>query len=138
MDCLAIFQGPQGYITPSWYASKAEHGRVVPTWNYAVVHAHGTLTFVEDPAWLLAHLRALTRQHESHRELPWEVSDAPEDFVARQLRLMVGFEIAVEHLQGTLKMSQNKSAPDRIGVVEGLRTEGHAEVSRLVENAGRS
>ena len=136
VDALCVFQGPQSYISPSWYASKREHGRAVPTWNYAVVHARGTLRFVRgDADWLLDHLRALSAQHESHRSEPWQVSDAPADYVERLLRGIVGVEVAVSRLQGVWKMSQNKSAADRAGVREGLRAETHSDagaVSALV------
>ena len=107
-EVLTVFQGPQTYITPSWYASKQEHGKVVPTWNYVVVHVRGKLRFIREAKWLLRHLDDLTNQHESHRPEPWAVSDAPLDFVQRQLRGLVGFEITVEDMQGTWKVSQNK------------------------------
>ncbi|MEM1343618.1 MAG: FMN-binding negative transcriptional regulator [Pseudomonadota bacterium] len=131
IDVLAVFQGPQTYVTPSWYASKREHGKVVPTWNYVVVHAHGTLRFVREAEWLLAHLHALTDQHESHRPAPWAVSDAPAEFIERQFRGLVGFEIAIARLDGTWKLSQNKNAADREGVEQGLRAEGTPEKATL-------
>lgn len=136
IDMLAIFQGPQSYITPSWYPSKKEHGKVVPTWNYVVVHARGQLRFPRETQWLLDHLNDLTNQHESHREAPWAVSDAPDDFVARQLKGLVGFEIEILDLNGTWKVSQNKLPADSKGVQYGLRKEGDpllASVSELVK-----
>lgn len=136
IDVLAIFQGPQTYVTPSWYPSKKEHGKVVPTWNYVVVHARGSLEFTNDVPWLLRHLHDLTAQHESHRPEPWAVADAPDDFIARQLRGLVGFEIAITELQGTWKVSQNKSVSDWTGVRDGLRTSNDTDaklISVLVE-----
>lgn len=141
IETLAIFQGPQSYVTPSWYASKREHGKVVPTWNYVVVHARGTLRFVRETDWLLQHLRELTAQHESHRPEPWEVADASAEFVARQLKGLVGFEIAIGDLAGTWKVSQNKNAADSKGVEDGLRDEGDplkASVSNLVRERART
>ena len=135
LDVLAVFQGPQTYITPSWYASKQEHGKVVPTWNYAVVHARGTLTFNRDESWLLRHLHDLTQQHEGHRPNPWAVSDAPKDFVKRQLRGLAGFEIQVSNIDGKWKVSQNKNDADKSGVASGLLDENTAnasEISRFV------
>lgn len=123
IDALAVFQGPQTYVSPSWYPSKAEHGKVVPTWNYAVVHVEGRLTFHCDTDWLMAHLTQLTDTHESHRDLPWSVTDAPDTFVARQLRALVGIEIAVTRMTGIWKVSQNRPPADRAGVEEGLTGE---------------
>ena len=136
-EVLAIFRGPQGYVTPSWYASKREHGKVVPTWNYVAVHARGRIRLVRETEWLMRHLEALTAEHESHRALPWGVGDAPARFIERMLRGLVGFEIVVEDLQGTWKMSQNKSDADRDGVVRGFGADGEEEIARLVaERAG--
>lgn len=130
-EVLTIFQGPQSYISPSWYPSKAAHGKVVPTWNYVVVHARGLLRVRREHDWLLQHLDDLTRQHEGARPDPWSVSDAPEDFIQRQLRGLVGFEIAITDLQGTWKLSQNKTADDAAGVVEGLREIADEEKSAM-------
>lgn len=141
IEVLAIFQGPQAYVTPSWYASKTEHGKVVPTWNYVVVHARGTLRFIRETDWLLGHLHELTRRHKADRPTPWAVSDAPPDFVARQLRGLAGFEIAIAELEGTWKVSQNKNAADRKGVETGLRNESgpqEASISELVKQRARS
>lgn len=137
IDVLAIFQGPQTYITPSWYSSKKEHGKVVPTWNYVVVHAHGQLTFTQEREWLLKHLDDLTSQHEDGRETPWSVNDAPDDFVAGQLRALVGFEIEIRDLAGTWKVSQNKNASDRKGVQLGLADQNEKEMSQLVSERAR-
>ncbi|MEM8869482.1 MAG: FMN-binding negative transcriptional regulator [Pseudomonadota bacterium] len=140
ISVLAVFQGPQSYITPSWYPSKQEHGKVVPTWNYAVVHATGQLRFHTDPAWLMAHLTSLTQRHEAPRDAPWEVADAPGDFTKRQLKGLVGFEIDIEALTGKWKVSQNKAAPDRAGVEKGLLTENTPSgtaMSRLVGGVTR-
>lgn len=113
VEALAVFQGPQTYVSPSWYATKQATGKVVPTWNYAVVHAYGPLTIVEDTAWLRALVEALTNRHEAASADPWRVSDAPEDFVALQLRAIVGIEIPVTRLEGKWKASQNRPAADR-------------------------
>ncbi len=139
-EVLTVFQGPQTYVTPSWYASKQEHGKVVPTWNYVVVHVRGALRFTREPEWLLGHLDDLTHQHESHRSEPWAVSDAPPDFVQRQLRGLVGFEITIEDMQGTWKVSQNKALKDWTGVKTGLEQEATpdaTDMARLVEEHAR-
>lgn len=117
---LAVFSGPQAYVTPSWYPSKAEHHKVVPTWNYTVVHADGLLRAVEDAPWLHALVVRLTDHHESQRAAPWAVADAPDDYVQQMLRAIVGIEIPVQRLQGKWKISQNRSEPDRLGVASGL------------------
>ena len=132
VEGLAVFQGPQAYVHPGHYASKREHGKVVPTWNYVVVHARGPMRFERDPAWLLAHLHALTDRHESHRPAPWSVDDAPPDFLVRQLKGLVGFELAIESLEGTWKVSQNKGEVDRASVEAGLRAEGAEDIAALV------
>ena len=123
VEALAIFQGPQRYVTPSWYPTKAETGKVVPTWNYVVVHAYGPLRFIEDSSWLRAHLERLTRRHEADRPEPWELTDAPEDYLAAQVRGIVGVEIAVTRLAGKWKVSQNRGEADRAGVTTGLRAD---------------
>jgi transcriptional regulator len=119
-DALAIFQGPDAYITPTWYPTKRESGRVVPTWNYVVVHAHGAIHTFEAPDWLLSHVRNLVHSQESELPLPWRVEDAPSDFIAGQLKGIVGIEIPIVRLEGKWKVSQNRSAEDRAGVVSGL------------------
>lgn len=135
-EAMVIFTGPDAYVTPSWYPSKAEHGKTVPTWNYVAVHAYGALRWIEDPTWLLAHLESLTGRHEHGREHPWAVSDAPEDYVAQQLRAIVGLELEITRLEGKWKMSQNRNAADIEGVVRGLGASSdplERTVARLVE-----
>jgi transcriptional regulator len=119
-EALVIFSGPDAYITPAWYATKADTGRVVPTWNYVAVHAYGRVTLNSDPDFLRPHLEALTRQHEPSRAGTWEVSDAPAEYIAQQMRAIVGVEIAIDRLEGKWKMSQNRSGADIDGVVSGL------------------
>jgi transcriptional regulator len=130
---LAIFQGPQGYVTPAWYPAKAEHGKVVPTWNYAVVHAHGPLHVIDDPSWLRAFVERLTDAHEQGRREPWHVSDAPEDYIQRQVQGIVGLELEIVRLEGKWKMSQNRSAEDRAGMLHGLRQTGDPASLALAE-----
>jgi len=122
VNSVVAFQGAEAYITPSWYPSKHAHGKAVPTWNYAVVHAHGLPRYIEDHVWLLAHLSQLTDVHEAEHALPWKVSDAPPDFVERLLQVIVGVEIPIEKLIGKWKVSQNRPEPDKLGVVAGLLT----------------
>jgi transcriptional regulator len=121
-EVLAVFQGPQAYITPSWYPSKAANAKVVPTWNYAVVHMHGQLRITEDAAWLRALVGRLTDVHEATRAQRWQVGDAPADYIEQMLRAIVGIEIEVVRLQGKWKVSQNRTASDRTGVVAGLES----------------
>ncbi len=122
-DVMVIFQGPQAYITPNWYATKQETGKVVPTFNYAVVHAHGPFRTIEDPAWLRSLVTRLTDAYEPGPH-PWKVSDAPDEFVKAMLRAIVGVEIPITRLLGKWKVSQNRPPADRIGVREGLRAAG--------------
>jgi transcriptional regulator len=117
---LAAFQGPQAYVTPSWYPSKASNGKVVPTWNYAVVHVHGHLRVIDDAGWLRALVGRLTDTHEAPRAQRWQVDDAPADYIASMLNAIVGIEIPITRWQGKWKVSQNRSAADRAGVAEGL------------------
>jgi len=130
-DALVTFTGPDAYVTPSWYAAKREHGKVVPTWNYEAVHAYGKVEFFEEPERLLAVVTRLTRMHEAARPAPWAVSDAPEPYIAAQLRGIVGVRIAITRLEGKRKMSQNRSAEDRAGVAQGLAASEDA-TDRLV------
>jgi transcriptional regulator len=131
---LAVFTGPEAYISPGWYASKREHGKVVPTWNYVMVQARGTLRAVDDAPWLRALVGRLTDHHEATQATPWQVSDAPADFVAQMLRAIVGIEIELSALIGKWKVSQNRSAADREGTAQGLeRTQ--AEMAALVRLA---
>lgn len=132
-ETLVVFQGPDAYISPSWYPSKQEHGRVVPTWNYVVVQVRGTPRLIEDPLWIRAQIGALTQSQEGQRARPWSVADAPEDFVEAQIRAIVGVEITILRIEGKWKVSQNRSAADRQGVVEGLQDEArNEEMARLV------
>jgi transcriptional regulator len=131
-EALMIFQGPQGYITPNWYATKAETGKVVPTWNYAVVHAHGRPEINEGAVWLRRHVGELTAQQEKAEARPWEVSDAPERYIEVMLRGIVGFRFVITRLEGKWKMSQNRDMRDRAGVVDGLgrrQAGGDAEIA---------
>jgi transcriptional regulator len=137
-DSLALFQGPQAYVSPSWYASKPRTGRVVPTWNYAVAHAYGELRVFEDAARLRALVERLTDAHEAARPARWRVADAPEDYIAQQLRGIVGIEMEVTRLLGKFKMSQNRDRADREGVVTGLRDEAGAEARSVAELVRRS
>jgi transcriptional regulator len=129
---VVSFQGPQAYVTPSWYASKREHGKTVPTWNYAVVHARGLPTFIEDRAWLLAHVSRLTDAHEAAEPAPWSVADAPAEYTERMLGAIVGVEIPIERLLGKWKTSQNRTHADKVGVVAGLHDRGDAASAELV------
>lgn len=132
-ETLVVFQGPEAYITPSWYVSKKEHGRVVPTWNYAVVQARGMPRVIDDATWLRAQIGALTSSQESKRAQPWDVSDAPEPFIEGQMKAIIGVEIPIRTIEGKWKVSQNRSAADRQGVYEGLRDEGISDdMARLV------
>jgi transcriptional regulator len=126
---LAILRGPDAYITPSWYATKRQHGRVVPTWNYVVVHAHGRLVIHDDPTWLEENVRRLTIKHESERAEPWSVDDAPAAYVTGQLRAIVGVELLIDRLVAKTKLSQNRSADDIGGVIDGLEADGERAVS---------
>ena len=137
VQALAMFMGPDAYITPSWYETKRETGKVVPTWNYVAVHAYGTVEFYTDPDRLLALVTRLTGQHEGARAKPWAVSDAPDDFIRSQLKGIVGCELRITRLEGKWKMSQNRVAADRDGVVSGLRADGVVDVADLVDAAAR-
>jgi len=119
-SALVVFQGPQGYISPAWYPAKAEHGKVVPTWNYVMVQARGRLRAIDDAEWLRRLVTRLTERHEAGRAAPWAVSDAPADYVDTMLRAIVGIEIELEALSGKWKLSQNRSAADRESVVVAL------------------
>ncbi len=123
---LLLFQGPQAYISPNWYPSKAEHGKAVPTWNYTMVQLHGMLRAIDDPAWLCTFLTRLTERHEGGRPMPWHVSDAPADYLDAMLRAIVGIEIDVTRVEGKFKLSQNYSADDRTGAVLGLQADASA------------
>lgn len=134
-EAVAVFMGPDAYVTPSWYETKKETGKVVPTWNYVTVHAQGPAEFFTDAERLLAVVTRLTRHHEGGRSAPWEVSDAPADYIAAQLRGIVGLRLPITRLEGKVKMSQNRSEPDRRGVAAGLAAGAHPgerESARLI------
>ena len=132
---LVVFQGPQAYVSPNWYPSKAQHGKTVPTWNYAVVQVHGTLRAIDDPAWVQAFVTRLTDRHEEGRAAPWHVADAPADYIAATAQAIVGLEIEVSRIEGKFKMSQNRSADDRRGVVAGLDAD---TLDRMQPDAART
>lgn len=136
-DALAIFQGPDAYVTPSWYPTKRTSGKVVPTWNYVAIHASGPITFFDDRQRLLDIVTRLTEREESKRAAPWAVSDAPADFVAGMLRAIVGFALPIARLQGKWKLSQNRPADDQAGVAAGLEADGRPEVAALVAAVAR-
>jgi transcriptional regulator len=132
-EALAMFVGPQGYITPSWYATKRATGKVVPTWNYVAIHAYGRPTFFDDSERLRMLVTRLTQTQETPRAAPWAVSDAPASFIDAMLRAIVGFELPIERLEGKWKMSQNRPEEDRQGVLEGLAREGGAREAAIAE-----
>ncbi len=136
-EALMIFSGPHGYIHPGWFPSKSETGKVVPTWNYACVHAYGTVEIVNDEAWLHRHVAALTDQQERGQAVPWSVSDAPQEFIKVMLRGIVGLRLTITRLEGKLKMSQNKPKADRAGVVAGLRQVGGERADELGDAVAR-
>jgi transcriptional regulator len=140
-QALAIFQGPQVYISPSFYPSKAETGEVVPTWNYAVVHASGTLRFIEDAEWLRQFVAGLTATHEARRSRPWKIDDAPAPYIDKMLSLIVGFEFSIATLSGKWKVSQNRSRADREGVLRNLQNaddaDSHEMAAMLAEALAR-
>jgi transcriptional regulator len=130
---LAIFQGPEAYITPSWYPGKYEHGKVVPTWNYAVVHARGTPTVIEDRVRLMRILESLTDQYESTQKLPWKITDAPPDYIDALLGAIVGIEIPIASITGKWKMHQHRSDAEKLGVVAGLMDRGDDEAVAVAQ-----
>jgi len=119
---VVLFQGPQAYITPNWYPGKLEHGKVVPTWNYAVVHAHGTAGVIEDRVWMLNMLNRLTNSQEAGNTKPWRVGDGPAEFIDKLMQAIVGIEIPIDRLEGKLKASQDEDWQDRQGTVKGLQS----------------
>jgi transcriptional regulator len=131
VEALVIFQGAEHYITPSWYAAKREHGKVVQTWNYAKVQVQGPLRVIDDPAWLAGQIAALTSANQPGRAEPWAVRDAPEAFIAGQVRGIVGIEIPISRIEGKWKVSQNRSEADREGVVVGLGALGDENSSAM-------
>jgi len=138
LEALVLFCGPQGYVTPSWYATKREDGAVVPTWNYIVVHGRGRLGFIEDRERIRAHVARMTAHHESSRTDPWKISDAPADYLEKQLARIVGLEIPLRELTGKWKLSQNRNERDRRGLLEGLSEEGRPAAQELAEAVRRS
>ena len=135
-EALIIFLGLDTYVSPNWYPAKQETGRVVPTWNYAAIHAYGRLTFYEDPEWLRNMVTELTKRHEASFPAPWQVTDTPAVYIDSQLKAIVGFEFRILRLEGKQKFNQNRSAEDRLGVIEGLRKLGKerkTEVAELME-----
>jgi transcriptional regulator len=134
---LAVVTGPEAYVSPSWYATKREHGRVVPTWNYSAVHVTGRVTVHDDPDWVRDAVTRLTDLHEQRRSEPWAVTDAPELYVGKQLRAIVGVELVVEQVEAKAKLSQNRSDEDRAGAAAGMRAEGgrrEADVADAMES----
>lgn len=136
VEALAIFHGPDAYITPSWYPTKAETGKAVPTWNYAVAHAYGRLRVIDDPSWLRTHLEALTAQHEAAFEKPWQLSDAPLDYAEKLMGAVVGIEIVITRLQGKWKASQNQPPQNRTGAIRGLEESGSPEALAMAALIG--
>lgn len=133
VEALVIFQGPQAYVTPSWYATKRQTGKVVPTYNYLVVHAYGPLRAIEDPAWLRGFVERLANRFEAGRAQPWKMTDAPADFIEKQLEAIVGIEIPVTRLRGKWKVSQNRPAADREGVIRGLQEMGDVDATAIAD-----
>ena len=132
-DCLVAFQGPQAYVSPSWYATKQETGKVVPTWNYITVQARGTARKIDDPVWLRTQIEALTWSQEHGLAEPWTVDDAPADFIAAQIRGIVGVEIPVARMDGKWKLSQNRNTADRRGVIAGLTEHGKTDLAAAMQ-----
>ena len=134
-EALVIVRGPDAYISPGWYASKAEHGRVVPTWNYVTAHVYGRLVVHDDPVWTEDLVRRLTAKHEAYRDHPWSVDDAPRNFIEGQLRAIVGIELEITRIEAKAKLSQNRPPADVDGVIAGLRARGDEEMADEVERA---
>ena len=137
-EALVIVRGPDAYITPGWYATKAETGRVVPTWNYVTAHVYGRLIVHDDPVWTEDLVRRLTTKHEAYRNHPWSVDDAPRAFIEGQLRAIVGIELAITRIEAKAKLSQNRSPADVEGVIAGLRERGDKEMADDVEQEARA
>jgi transcriptional regulator len=134
-EALAVFQGPDAYITPNWYATKRETGKTVPTWNYAAVHAYGTLRVIDDSVWLRSLLEGLTTFHEAESHTPWSIADAPGEYIQQLITSLIGIEIVITKLEGKWKVSQNQPAHNQEGVSKGLRQRGQAqdkEMAKLV------
>ncbi|MFF3225299.1 FMN-binding negative transcriptional regulator [Nocardia suismassiliense] len=134
-EALAIVRGPDAYVSPAWYPSKAEHGRVVPTWNYVTAHIYGELAVHDDPGWVERLVRDLTDRHEAGRPQPWSVDDAPERFIAGQLRAIVGIELSITRVEAKFKFSQNRAAADIDRVISGLAADGHEAAADAMRRA---
>lgn len=134
-EALVVVHGPDAYVTPSWYATKQETHQVVPIWNYMTAHVYGRLTFHDDTAWIERQIRDLTQKHEAHFDKQWTVDEAPEKFIARQLRAVIGVELHITRIQGKLKMSQNRPKVDVAGVIDGLTGRGDVAVAAAVRAA---
>lgn len=137
LPVLAVFRAEQAYVSPGWYPSKAATHKAVPTWNYAVAHAHGRLSAIDDAGWLRQFLGELTGRHEAAMPKPWSMADAPEDFLAQMLAAVVGIEIRVERLEGKAKLSQNRAATDQQGVIDGMRADGPPAAQPMAERMAR-
>ncbi len=137
LEALVVFDGPQAYVTPNWYVTKQESGKVVPTFNYVAVHAYGPLRIIDDPAWLRSLVERLTDRFEARQARPWKVADAPDDFIRAQLQAVVGIEIPIQRLMGKWKVSQNRSVPDREGVIHGLQAIGGADALTIAEEVAK-
>ena len=137
-ECLVVFQGPQDYVTPSWYATKRETGKVVPTWNYAIVQVRGTAKVIDDQEWLAQQIADLTGSQEGARQAPWAVTDAPPPFIQSQIKGIIGLEIEISEIHGKWKVSQNRPVADRAGVAQGLESEvaDASDMARLVRSYG--
>jgi transcriptional regulator len=136
-ESLVIVRGPDAYVSPAWYETKREHGRVVPTWNYVTAHVHGRLVIHDDPAWVEAVVRRLTAKHEASRAEPWSPDDAPEPYFRGQLKAIVGIELPISRIEAKFKLSQNRSEADVEGVIEGLVSAGHPEIAEDMRTVGR-
>jgi len=134
---LVIFHGPDAYVSPSWYPSKAKNPKVVPTWNYMTVHVRGEINFIQDAAWKLGMLERITNKMESKVSESWKISDAPSDYIQKQLNGIIGIKVGVDSIEGKWKLSQNKSIEDRKGVIEGLSEEGDTELTLEMEKLNR-
>ena len=134
-EALAIFDGPDAYVSPAWYEDKRLTGKVVPTWNYVTVQAHGTISTIHDIDWLIPHVARLVARHEAGRDEPWELADAPEDYIRTQARAIVGLELRIARVEAKEKLTQNRSAADLAGTIEGLGAGSSGE--RAVANEMR-
>lgn len=132
-DVIAVFQGENTYISPSWYATKPDTGKVVPTWNFVAVHARGSIRFIQNADWILTHLNTLTNYHEQLLSQPWRVDDAPEEYIQRLTQMLVGVEIEIKDLKGKWKLSQNRPAQDRASIIAALEQSGKTKMAQLIK-----